>query len=215
MNVAKTNQTYILLATGAFLAVAAIGISALSSAQTANTLSCSVNAGSVNVNQAALITAVGGGPTYAWSDLAPGITGSAGNQFAVSYPSPGNYPITVASGGQTATCDVNVVGIITAGTLQCSPAVQNVMLGQTADVSVTGGGGTYAWSSPDLTIPNPTGSAFSENFPSVGLKVLTVASGNLVTNCVVNVLANSAVNSPVAAPTVIPGLPNTGGGYGY
>jgi hypothetical protein len=93
----------------------------------------------------------------------------------------------------------------------CSPAVQNVTLGQTAAVTASGGTGTYVWSSPDLTIANPSGTGFSANFASVGLKNLTVASGGAVATCQVNVTAGT---TPPVTPPVTPGLPNTGGGYG-
>jgi hypothetical protein len=99
-------------------------------------------------------------------------------------------------------------GAVSTNALSCFPAVQNVVLGQTANVSATGGDGTYVWSSPDLSIANPNGSGFSASYASIGVKTLTVTSGGLITTCAVNVLANSPV------VTVTPSLPNTGGGYG-
>lgn len=196
---------------GAFIAVAVISIGALGFAQTANTLSCSVEAGAVNTNQAAIVTAIGGNGIYAWPTSNPGITTAAGNQFAVSYPNPGDYPITVTSGNQTATCDVSVVAIVTPNTLACAPAVQNVMLGQVADISATGGDGAYGWSSPYVSVPTQSGSTFSEQFPATGLKIVTVISANLITACIVNVLPNGGGN----ASGTVPGLPNTGGGYDH
>jgi len=204
----KLNQKYLSLSLVTVLTVAVMSFGTLGFAQTVTTLSCSVNTNSVNPNQVAILTAIGGNGTYFWSGPNLNVTNPAGSQFAVSYPNSGTYPITVSSGGQTATCNVNVAGAATTGALSCYPTVQNVTLGQTATLSAAGGNGTYTWSSPDLTIANPNGSGFSANYASVGLKTLTVMSAGLITTCAINVLAN-VVPTPVP-----PGLPNTGGGYG-
>jgi hypothetical protein len=204
----KTNQKYLLLSLVTILTVTGASLGALSFAQTVTPLTCAVNATSVNVNQAAILTATGGNGSYFWSGTNLDITNSGGSQFAVSYPVAGMYPITVSSAGQTVTCDVSVVGVVSTNALSCFPAVQNVVLGQTAAVSATGGTGVYVWSSPDLSIANPNGSGFSANYATVGLKTLTVMSGGLTTTCAINVLS-SGVTVPVT-----PSLPDTGGGYG-
>jgi len=207
----KTNHKYLLLSLVTMLTVTGASIGALSFAQTATFLTCSVNTNSVMANQAAIITANGGNGSYYWSGPNLNVTNSAGSQFAVSYPNIGAYPIQVLSGGQTATCTVNVVAAAATSGLNCFPVVQNVLLGQTAAVSATGGNGSFVWSSPDLSITDPNGSGFSASYSSIGLKTLTVTSGGLVTTCAVNVLANSVAPTPVP---VTPSLPNTGGGFG-
>lgn len=207
----KTNQKYLLLSLVTILTVTGASIGALSFAQTVTTLGCSVAGSSVGVNQAAILTATGGNGTYVWSGPSLNVTNSGGTQFAVSYPTVGTYPITVTSAGQSATCNVNVVGAAATGGLACFPVTQNVTLGQTATVSASGGNGSYVWSSPDLSIANPTGSGFSANYASIGVQTLTVTSGGLTTTCAINVLANGTVIAPTP---VTPGLPNTGGGYG-
>jgi heme exporter protein D len=191
------------------LAFTVMSFGAASFAQTVTPLTCSVANATVNTNQAAVFTAVGGNGSYVWSGPNLSITNASGNQFAVSYPNPGVYSITVTSAGQTASCNMTVVAAA-AGALTCSPATQNVTLGQTATFSATGGSGTYTWSSPDLTITNATGSGFSANYASTGLKTMTVSSGGVSDTCDVNVLAGTVTPPPV----VTPGLPNTGGGYG-
>jgi hypothetical protein len=206
----KTNQKYLLLSLVTVLTVTGMSLGALSRAQTATTLSCSVNLPSVVADQAAILTATGGNGTYSWSGPDLNVTNSGGSQFAVSYPQIGTYPITVTSAGLTSTCDVNVVAAPVTGGLACYPAVQNVTLGQTATVSASGGNGTYTWSSPDLSIADPYGSGFSANYASTGLQTLTVTSAGLTTTCAINVLSGGIVTSP--APT--PALPDTGGGYG-
>ncbi len=207
----KTNQKYLLLSLATIVAITGASFGAASFAQTTTTLGCSTAGNSVLTNQAAILTATGGNGTYFWSGHNLNVTNSAGTQFAVSYPNVGTYSVQVSSAGQTATCTVNVVGQPSSGAIICSPATQNVVLGQIATVSVSGGNGSYTWSSPDLSISNPNGSGFSANYASTGLKTLTVTSAGLVTTCAVNVLPSNTVPTP--AP-VTPGLPNTGGGFG-
>ena len=94
--------------------------------------------------------------------------------------------------------------------LSCAPSVQSVMLGQSASFTASGGNGSYVWSSPDLTISNPTGSGFTANYASIGVKTMTVSSAGASATCTVDVLP---VGTVPATPST-PGLPNTGGGYG-
>jgi hypothetical protein len=205
----KTNQKYLLLSLATILTVTGASLGALSFAQTVTPLTCSVNVASVGVNQAAIVSAMGGNGSYYWSGPNLNVTNSGGSQFAVSYPGVGTYPISVSSAGQTVTCDVSVTGVVSTNALSCFPVVQNVALGQTAAVSATGGTGAYVWSSPDLSIANPNGSGFSANYATLGLKTLTVTSGGLTTSCAINVLA-----SGVVVPVTTPSLPDTGGGFG-
>jgi len=205
----KMNKKYALLSFVTAVAVMGMSFGSISFAQTPP-VSCSPASSTVSANQAATLTASGGNGTYTWSGTNLNVTNSAGTQFAVSYPTPGTYTVIVSSAGQSATCSVVVVAA-TSGSLACSPAVQNVTLGQTASVSATGGTGTYVWSSPDLTIINPNGSGFSASYASTGLKTLTVTSGGVSNTCAINVLAGSTTPPP---PPVTPGLPETGGGYG-
>jgi hypothetical protein len=200
----KTNQKYLFLSLLTVLTVTVMSFGTLSFAQSVTTLVCDVGSSSVGVNQTQTLTANGGNGTYFWSGQNLNVTNSAGKQFAVSYPNPGTYTVMVSSAGQTTPCTINVVGGNSTGSLSCSPSVQNTTLGQTVSVSASGGNGTYTWSSPDLNITNSSGSGFSANYASTGLKTLTVMSAGSAASCTVNVLANAAN----------PGLPNTGGGFG-
>jgi len=56
----KTNKKYFLLSLVTVLTVTGASIGVLSFAQTVTPLTCSVNASSVSVNQAAILTATGG-----------------------------------------------------------------------------------------------------------------------------------------------------------
>lgn len=204
----KTNHKYAVLSVVTALALMSGSIAAFSSAQAVTPLTCSVNNSTVNTNQAATFTATGGNGSYLWSGPNLNITNSAGTQFAVSYPNPGTYPITVTSAGLSATCNMTVVAVSSTGAVACSPSVQTTNLGQSSSFSATGGNGTYVWSSPDLSISNPSGSGFSANFASTGLKTITVSSAGGSSICTVNVVSTGTT------PPVIPGLPNTGGGFG-
>ncbi|MDR3571591.1 MAG: hypothetical protein P4L81_05375 [Candidatus Pacebacteria bacterium] len=208
----ETNKKYFALSAVTALAVVGLSIGAISFAQTTVPVTCSMASSSVNVNQVNILTATGGNGTYSWSGPNLNVTNSAGSKFAVSYPTAGTYPITVSSAGSSAVCNVSVVGTVSTGNLYCSPAAQNLTVGQTATVSASGGNGTYTWSAPDLNITNPNGSGFSANYASTGLKTLTVTSGGLTATCAVNVLAGSVVITPTTPST--PALPSTGGGYG-
>lgn len=203
----KTNKSYALLSLATAIAVAGMSLGAVSFAQTVP-VACSIAVSTVNTNQAAVFTATGGNGTYVWSGPNLNITNASGNQFSVSYPNPGVYPITVASAGQTATCNMTVVAVVPSGATACSPATQNVTLGQNATFAASGGNGLYTWSSPDLTITNANGTGFSASFASTGLKSVAVSSAGTSAVCSVNVLAATPT------PPVTPGLPDTGGGYG-
>jgi hypothetical protein len=203
----KTNKTYAALSIMTGIAFMALTLGSLGFAQTVRPVACSVNASSVSTNQAAVFTATGGNGTYSWSGPNLSSTNTSGSQFAVSYPNAGVYTITVTSNGQSASCNMTVVAA-TSGALVCSPSTQNVTLGQTASFSATGGNGSYTWSSPDLSITNASGSGFSANYASTGLKTMTVSSNGATASCVTNVLASSVTT------VTTPSLPDTGGGYG-
>ena len=208
----KTNQKYAVLSFITAVAVIGMSLGALSFAQTVTPVTCTVAAASVGVNQPVMLTASGGNGAYTWSGANLTTTNPTGTQFAVSYPTTGSYVVNVTSGGQTGSCTVNVTTTAANGSLMCSPAVQTVILGQTASVSATGGDGNYTWSASDLSISNPSGSGFSANYASTGLHALTVTDNGISSTCDINVLANP--NGTTVPPVTTPGLPDTGGGYG-
>ena len=208
----ETNKKYFVLSSVTALAVVAMSLGALSFAQTVTPVACSTGTSTVLPNQAAVFTATGGNGSYVWSGTNLNITNATGNQFAVSYPTPGVYTVIASSAGFSGSCTMTVAGAVPTGALACSPAVQNVVLGQTATFAATGGNGVYTWSSPDLSITNASGSGFSASYASTGLKLMTVSSQGVLATCSVNVLSNGGVI--VTPPVVTPALPATGGGYG-
>ena len=157
----ETTKKYFTLSLVTAVAVAGMTLGALSFAQTVTPVSCSTATSTVLPNQATTFTATGGNGSYVWSGTNLNVTNAVGTQFAVSYPTPGVYTITVSSAGFSGSCTMTVAGTVQTGALVCSPAVQNVTLGQTATFAATGGNGAYTWSSPDLTINNASGSGFS------------------------------------------------------
>ena len=203
----KTNQQYWTLS--AVAAITAVGMSfgAISYAQTVPTLTCSLVATTVTTNQAEILTATGGNGTYSWSGANLDTTNSTANKFAVNFPTPGTYTVTVASAGQTANCSIHVVAAPVTNSVGCSPVVQSVALGEAASFSAAGGNGAYVWTAPDLNITNGTGPVFTAKYASSGLKILTVTSAGLSASCATNVLGSAST------PPSTPGLPNTGGGY--
>lgn len=182
-----------------------VAIAPLGHAQTA--LTCSPSTVSMGLNQSATFTASGGNGSYVWSGQNLVVNNPTGNQFTVSYPAAGSYTITVASAGLTANCTMNV-GTVANGTLSCMPATQTVVAGQNATFTASGGNGNYVWTSPDLSINNPTGSGFTASFAGTGSKSVMVSSAGQTATCYTTVVAASG-------GTVTPGLPNTGGGYGH
>jgi hypothetical protein len=171
------------------------------------TLVCAPPAQTVAIGQTANVSATGGTGTYAWS--APGgstITGT-GAAFGTSYAAAGSNTITVTSGAQTATCLVNVPPPAPPP-LVCAPPTQTVAIGQAANVSATGGTGTYSWSAPGGTTPTGSGAAFGTSYAAAGSNTITVTSGAQTASCQVNVPppANScvgvtaSVTQPLAAP---------------
>ena len=207
----KNSQKYLLSASIAVLVVSLVSVGAASFAQTTTPVSCSVlGSSSVAINTTQTLLAMGGNGTYVWSGTGLNVSNPSGAEFMVSYPTTGTYAVNVTSAGETATCNVVVATPGATAGLSCFPATQTVVLGDTATLSADGGNGTFAWSSPDLTITNPNGSGFNANFATIGNHILTVTSNGLSATCAVTVTDPGTV--PVVTPT--PGLPATGGGYG-
>jgi uncharacterized repeat protein (TIGR01451 family) len=129
-----------------------------------------------------------GSAVLAVTDLAPGasslftalfIAGSQPGQLTLTGtvtsdipdPDPTNH---VAS-------DTNTV----VAPLVCAPPTQTVQLGQSAQVSATGGTGTYGWSAPGGTPAAASGplASFSTTYASSGTKTITLISGTQTAQC--------------------------------
>lgn len=210
-----TTRRYLLTSSAALIFVAFLTYAGTSLAQVNGFPNCSTNTPTVNVNQNAVFTASGGNGSYIWSvDSFNTITNTTGGQFSVSFPASGTYIVHVTSNGQTNSCSVMVVPNNgtnffpdnSSGTLACLPASQNVSAGQSANLTATGGNGSYSWIIPELSLSNPTGSGSFVTYTTPGTRIVTVMSGGSSATCAINVIGSVYVPAP--------GLPNTGGGYG-
>ena len=140
----------------------------------------------------------GAAKNYAYD--ASGYTGSFCNAGTVSPTSPA-FP---TQGGSTQWVCQGVNGGIDDSCLatrnvppnnpvSCTPASQNVLVGQTVNLSVSGGNGNYSWSAPGSTNTSGTGSAFSTGYTSVGSKTVSVVSDGQSATCAVGVSTNNSV----------------------
>lgn len=92
----------------------------------------------------------------------------------------------------------------------CSPTSTTVVPGQSVTLAASGGDGVnYSWSSPGLTITNPTGVNFTVTFNQDGTFPVTVTSAGSSSTCDV-IVAGTAVPSTTPTTTTVPGLPDTG-----
>jgi hypothetical protein len=215
-----TTRGYLLTTSATFVFVAVLTYTGTSFAQVNQSTFCSTNTPTVQVNQNALFTASGGNGSYSWTaDNFSSITNTSGSQFSASFPSSGTYNVRVTSNGQTGYCTVTVVPNsdsnynsynYTNGTLACLPSSQSVSTGQTAYFNASGGNGSYSWIVPELSLNNPTGTGSYVTYMTPGTRTITVTSGGASATCSVTVVGNSVVPQIIT----VPGLPNTGGGYG-
>jgi hypothetical protein len=87
-----------------------VGGSYGASAQT-TTVMCSPSSVSALPGQSITLSASGGdGTNYQWSSPGLTVTNPYGTNFNVSFTADGTYPVTVTSGGSSATCNVMVSG---------------------------------------------------------------------------------------------------------
>lgn len=183
-------------------------------------LTCSPNTQTANVGQSVTVTASGGSGGYIWYALENNLSGISSPTVSVSFQSPGMRYVNVNAGGVSATCNVNVVASggqypyngtsyvpTTYGQLMCSPSSQTATTGNAVTFTASGGNGYYTWYAPNLTLNNPTGSAFTVNYATPGTQTITVSSGGQTATCTLTV---SSVLGATYVPTYT--LPNTGGG---
>ncbi len=170
-------------------------------------LVCSPSSVATTTNTAVTLSASGGTGTYAWSAPNGTPTSGSGASFGVVYATPSGstpYQATVTSGSQTATCAVTVTA--PSSTLACTPASQTVIVNQTANISASGGTGTYAWSAPNGTPTSGSGANFSVLYGSSGTQTVTLTSGSETRTCSVVVNVPAATTPPSTPPPTTPSL---------
>lgn len=141
------------------------------------------------------LSATGGSGGYTWA--APGSTtpSATGSSFTTSYQTEGNYAVTVSSSGDTTTCYVTVQPPPPPTPLVCTPPNQTVAIGVAANMSATGGTGTYSWSAPGGSNATGAGATFSTAYATAGSYTVTVSSGAQTATCNVSVPQPPPVNS--------------------
>jgi uncharacterized repeat protein (TIGR01451 family) len=144
-------------------------------------------------------TAEGGNGTFSWSAVGGNPSAGSNQNFSTSYSTAGSKTVTVSSGSQIKTCNVTIgCGQSCGGgdnppvdppaeNVSCSPANQNVNIGQLARFSATGGDGSYSWSASGGSPSNGNNSNFSTRYSTSGSKTVVVSSAGKISTCHVNV----------------------------
>ncbi len=166
-------------------------------------LTCAPAMQTIDINQTASFSANGGTGTYAWSAPGANITSGTGKNFSTVYPSSGNRTVTVTSGSKTATCAVVVTAPPTGPNLFCNPPSQNVSLGQTVNLTASGGNGSYTWYAPDGNVSSTNGNALNVSYSSTGVKTVTVNSNGLTANCVLIINQSSGGGSNLSLTKLV------------
>ncbi len=103
-----------------FSIAATVGLFALGSgpaaAQTTSSVRCSAPTTTVPAHQPLVLSATGGNGAYTWSSPGLTISNPHGSQFTVNFNKPGTYPVTVASGNTTSTCNITVTAAVSGST---------------------------------------------------------------------------------------------------
>jgi len=94
----------------------------------------------------------------------------------------------------------------TDSTPSCSTNTPTVATNQSAVFTAYGGDGSYQWSGDNINLNNPTGAQFSVSYSVPGTYTIRVTSNGRSSTCTLTVSSNVPY---------VPGLPNTGGGYGH
>ncbi len=189
----------ILVALSLAASLIAVGAAPALGQTTGTTLTCTPISSSVPMNQNVSFLLNGGNGTFAisGSNVTPVTTTST--VFSTSFGSAGVQSFTVSSGGQVTNCNVTVNASGTTPLICVVPA-GTLVVGTPATFTVTGGNGTFSWSSPGLSISNPSGTSFTANFSTAGIHTVTVTSGNESATCGVNVQPAAATGG--TSPTL-------------
>jgi len=180
--------------------------------------------------------------TFAGSQNGTLVTLTGGSGYSVTVPQSMGYTPSYSAGcsgiayaNQQATCVVTMSGSSNYSTfpqpypynpytfqysaLTCYPSYQSIPLGQTANLTATGGTGTiYNWSIPGRSYQG-TGQVLNIGFQTTGTQLVTVENGSQIATCTVRVTDPGTpayiggYNNPVTPglqATYVPRLPNTG-----
>ncbi|MBI4062665.1 hypothetical protein HY410_01970, partial [Candidatus Gottesmanbacteria bacterium] len=79
------------------------------------------------------------------------------------------------------------VSTVSVPPVACSPSSQTVNIGQAANLSASGGSGTYSWTASGGSPSSGSGANFSVSYSTSGGKTVRVTSGGVSANCSVSV----------------------------
>jgi hypothetical protein len=163
--------------------------------QTTGALTCTPVTSTIGAGQSIAFLVGGGNGIFSFNGTGISPLTTTSTVFTASFPTSGAQSFTVTSNGQSVGCNVTVTA---AGTtpLTCVNPVGTVIAGTPATFGVAGGNGTFSWSSPGLSIANPTGTSFTANFSTAGIHTVSVVSGTETSTCAVNVLPAASTGTP-------------------
>ncbi len=164
-------------------------------------VTCNPNPQTTEVGKQVTFTALGGVGGYTWTSTGATPATASGASYVLSYASAGSKTVTVASGNQTATCQVTVAAVNPApATLSCTPGTQSVGVGQPATVTTNATGTanvTYTWSAIGASSSIRSGNSLVVTYSTPGNKTVTVDNYTTQANCTIVVTA-TAPPAPVA-----------------
>ena len=168
-------------------------------------------AANITAGQAVTFTASGGNTSYIWGGSASG----SGTSQSVTFPTAGNYTVTVyaPAGGTWAQSNI-VTATVTVMPLQpqnlvISPPMANITAGQSVTFNANGGHNGYVWGgsasgsgpSQSITFPNVGNYSVTASSPAGGLYQ---ASNIATANIIVGPAPQTVTISPVA-PSITAG----------
>jgi hypothetical protein len=157
---------------------------------------CNPGTVKVNSNVAATWTITGPGPNI--SQVSP-VTGATYTPEATGtyvmipsavtgYTTPSNQSLTLGCGGSANDpITFNLTYILIPAGLSCSPSSQSVQVGAQANLTATGGTGTYNWTAVGGNPSTGSGSTFGTSYASTGSQTVNLSDGLNSTTCSVNV----------------------------
>ncbi len=186
----SSTTTYTLKATTGVCTATTIATVSITTAPTVTVTPVSTN---ICSGQSATLTASGGAAPYNWT-ASTGSNPPTGISVVVSPTITTTY--TVISGAGTCTASaISTVSITSIPSLSITPANSSICTGQTATLTVTGGGAPYVWTASDGS--TPPNSATIVVSPTAATTSYTVMAGT-------GTCTNTAVSnvSITAAPSV-------------
>lgn len=174
-------------------------------------LSCNANPSNANIGQQINLSATGGTGSYSWSAPGGSLASSSGSSTSVTFSTSGSKSITLTSGAQTDSCPVFINAPAPPppppnppppSSVSCSANPSSANIGQTINLSASGGTGVYSWSAPGGNLTSSSGSSSQVSYSTSGSKSIIVTSGSLTSSCPVFINAPTPPPPPAPQPSV-------------